>query len=291
MTTVHYEDQLVTTNTHDAGYRLTGQSFGNGLTRNINYGRQDNLRTLDRVFKGNQAIGDLNLSYNYAADKQITAENIVGDVLTDTSFSANYDAGNRITSWSRAGNNPVTNNQTWNYDDAGNWNSTTTTVGTQTSTENRSYNAADGITSIAGNATTQDLKGNLTEFEINGKEYDVVNYDLDNRINKVDVDGTDVEYRYDAMGRRVLRKESNTTTALIWWGNSECSEHKHQAGETVMQNDIFDHPNRLNAVCARAVDGSKFKIQWYHKNYLDHVYAVSDDRGDFPRALPLHRLR
>ena len=79
----------------------------------------------------------------------------------------------------------------------------------------------------------------MTEFEINGKEYDVVNYDLDNRINKVDVDGTDVEYRYDAMGRRVLRKESNTTIALIWWGSSECSEHKHQAGQTVIQNEII----------------------------------------------------
>ena len=100
--------------------------------------------------------------------KEVDSENIVGDVLTDTSFSANYDAGNCITSWSRAGNNPLTNNQTWNYDDAGNWNSTTKTVGNQTSTENRSYNAADGITSIAGNASTQDLKGNLTEFEING---------------------------------------------------------------------------------------------------------------------------
>ena len=125
---------------------------------------------------------DLDLSYAYADDKQITAENIVGDVLQGTGFTANYDAGNRITSWDRA-NNPQLSNQTWNYDDAGNWNSTTKTVGNQTSTENRSYNAADGITNIAGNATTQDLKGNLTEFEINGKEYDVVNYDLDNRIN------------------------------------------------------------------------------------------------------------
>ena len=31
---------------------------------------------------------------------------------------------------------------------------------------------------------------------------------------------------------------------------------------------------------ARAIDGSKFDIQYFHKNYLDHVYAVSDDKGD-----------
>ena len=34
------------------------------------------------------------------------------------------------------------------------------------STENRDYNVADGITDIAGNDTEQDLKGNLTEFEM-----------------------------------------------------------------------------------------------------------------------------
>ena len=105
-------------------------------------------------------------------------------------------------------------------------------------------------------------------------------YDLDNRMNKVEVDGNEVEYRYDAMGRRVFREESNNTTALIWWGNSENAEHKHTATQTVIQNDIFEHPSRLNAVIARAIDGSKFDIQWFHKNYLDHVYAVSDDSGD-----------
>jgi RHS repeat-associated protein len=42
----------------------------------------------------------------------------------------------------------------------------------------------------------------------------------------------------------------------------------------------MSHPSRLNAVIARAVDGSKFDLEWYHKNYLDHVYAVSDNGGD-----------
>ena len=83
------------------------------------------------------------------------------------------------------------------------------------------YSAADEITSIAGETAESDLKGNLTEFEINAKEYEV-EYDLDNRMSKVEIDGDEVEYRYDAMGRRILRKEDNTTTALIWWNNSVC---------------------------------------------------------------------
>jgi len=105
-------------------------------------------------------------------------------------------------------------------------------------------------------------------------------YDLDNCIIKVDVGNDDVEYRYDALGRRVIRKEGSTKSALIWWGDSECAEHKHSAGQTVIQNDIMSHPTRLNSIIARAVDGSKYKLQWYHKNYLDHVYAVSNKNGD-----------
>ena len=41
----------------------------------------------------------------------------------------------------------------------------------------------------------------------------------------------------------------------------------------------MSHPTRLNSVIARALRGSKFRLQWYHKNYLDHVYAVSNKRG------------
>jgi len=48
----------------------------------------------------------------------------------------------------------------------------------------------------------------------------------------------------------------------------------------VIQNDIWAHPTALNKIIARAVDGDKDQIQYYHKNYLDHVYAVSDDQGN-----------
>ncbi len=119
----------------------------------------------------------------------------------------------------------------------------------------------------------------MTDYEINSKVYEV-EYDLDNRVITVDVNNSDVEYRYDALGRRVIRKEGSDKTALIWWGNSENAKYEHSAGQATIQNDVMSHPSRLNSVIARAVDGSKFDLEWYHKTYLDHVYAVSDDSGD-----------
>jgi uncharacterized protein (TIGR02594 family) len=141
------------------------------------------------------------------------------------------------------------------------------------------HSVSDQITSIAGNAAIHDEKGNLTEYEINSKEY-AVTYDLENRITKVDVNNSDVEYRYDAIGRQIIRKEGSTETAILWWGDSKCAEYEHSAGQTCIQNDIMSHPTALNTVIARAVEGSKFDLEFYHKNYLDHVYAVSDDTSN-----------
>ena len=111
------------------------------------------------------------------------------------------------------------------------------------------YSAADRITSIAGNATTQDLKGNLTEFEINAKAYEV-EYDLDNRISKVEVDGVEIEYSYDAMGRRVLRE-----------GGRGCQGLSNTDQRWFNRQQKGDFPDEA---------------------ITDNIYAI-DDTGDFRR--------
>ena len=96
VTNLTYDGQQVLSQSHDVGYRLTSQNFGNGLSRQISYARSDNYRTRDHVLDNNTAIASLDLSYTYAVDKQITAETIAGSFLEDSSFTASYDAGNRI---------------------------------------------------------------------------------------------------------------------------------------------------------------------------------------------------
>jgi hypothetical protein len=88
---------------------------------------------------------------------------------------------------------------------------------------------------------------------------------------------TDVEMVYDAFGRRVHIDNGSDETFFTWWGDQEVAEHEHNS---TLQNDLWAHPTALNKIRARAVEGSKYKLEWYHKNYLDHVYAVSDDNGN-----------
>ena len=165
--------------------------------------------------------------------------------------------------------------QSWNYDGAGNWDSTTIDGNTQ----NRTHSDSDQLEAIAGDSLTYDPRGNqLTDNR--GNAY---TWDLDNRI--VEADGTgysNIEYRYDALGRRIVRKQGTSKEVLLWWNNTEQSEHKHQAGQTTIQNDLQANPSEgaLNTIFARALEGNKLDIQYYHKNYLDHVMAVSNDNGN-----------
>ena len=275
VTVAHYDGDLVLSQTHDDGYRLTQQTFGNGLVRNITFNRADNMRTADTVKNGGTTIPELAFTYDYLADKNVHKETQTSGTFEDLSFTAAYDAGNRVISYNRTDSYPgARETQTWNYDGAGNWNSTTIDGNTQ----NRTHSQSDELQTIAGDNLTYDARGNqLTDNRSN--EY---TWDLDNRI--VEADGTGysaIEYRYDALGRRIVRKQGANKEVLLWWNNTEQSEHKHQAGQTTIQNDLQANPSEkaLNTIFARALEGDKQDIQYYHKNYLDHVIAVSDDNG------------
>ena len=275
VTAAHYDGKLVLNQAHDSAGRLTQQSFGNNLTRNITFGRQDNQRTADIVRDGTPVIDELAFNYTYAVDKNVLTETQADGNLEDLSFTAAYDAGNRVTSFNRQDSHPgAIETQSWNYDDSGNWNSTTIDGNVQ----NRTHSTSDKLQTIAGNAITYDSKGNLLT-DNRGNEY---TWDIDNRIVKADGSYTDITYRYDALGRRIVRTQGTNKEVLLWWGNTEQSEHEHKASQTTIQNDLQANPSEqaLNTIFGRALEGSKFEIQYFHKNYLDHVMAVTSDTGN-----------
>ena len=264
----------VLTQIHDPGYRCTNQTFGNALERITAFARQDNLRTNDKV-EDTGVIDELNFDYTYAADKNVLTETSTNGLFQDLSFTATYDSGNRITSWNRADQYPgARESQSWNYDDAGNWNSTTIDGNTQ----NRTNNTSDKATELDGNNLSYDARGNLLQDEDN-QDY---TWDIDNRIAEIDPSNgsNNIEYGYDAFSRRVYKRQGGDEEVLLWWGKEEYAEHESIGSQPVIQNDLHADPNGLNTTFGRALEGDKNDIQYFHKNYLDHVYAVSDDNGN-----------
>jgi YD repeat-containing protein len=111
--------------------------------------------------------------------------------LLDAAFSEchSYDNLNRLTGFTRG-----SHSRSWDYDAQGNWQSVTTDGSTQT----RTHNAQNEITSISGAVTpTYDASGNLTTDET-GRQFV---YDAWNRLVAVkDAAGNTLKsYTYDGL--------------------------------------------------------------------------------------------
>ena len=132
-------------------------------------------------------------TYSYDNNSNVTAENNLLDSAYSQTFT--YDPLNRLTANTLGG---VTN-QSWNLDSQGNWSSVTTNGTTQT----RTANAQNQITSISGTSATPtyDANGNM----ISDQNGDTLTYDAWNRLVKVTNSSGQViaQYSYDARGYRI----------------------------------------------------------------------------------------
>ena len=196
-----------------------------------------------------------------------------GDLLAHAGFTASHDPASRLTGIVRSdGVPPSFTQKTWSYDKNGNW----SRVETDGRGVERAHDNANQVTKVGASGLTHNARGEMA------KDHDGSTYIWDpaGRLRWARVDGQTTKYKYDALGRRVWRKRNTPPTVLVWWGDHEQAELQHQSGEQTIANYVHSHPERLNALIARAVGGDERKIQHYHKNYLDHVYAVSDKDGN-----------
>jgi RHS repeat-associated protein len=145
--------------------------------------------------------------FTYSYDRngnRLTKGNALNSAFSET---YSYDGLNQLSSFARGNGD----SQSWNFDSLGNWDSVTTNGTTQT----RSANAQNEITSISGATTpTYDANGNMTTDET-GKQFV---YDAWNRLKVVkDSGGTTLKtYQYDAMNRRVAEVVGGDTTDLYY---------------------------------------------------------------------------
>src|SRR5262249_11878841 len=136
-----------------------------------------------------------------------------------------------------------TRQQGWSTDALGNFASVTTDSSTQT----RSHNDQNQITSISGATTpTYDSNGDLTTDET-GKQFV---FDAWNRLVAVkNSGGTTLEtFSYDALGRRISKTESGTTTDL--YVSSAAQVLEERVGGTASNQKIWS-PVYVDAMILR----------------------------------------
>ena len=150
-------------------------------------------------------------------------------------------------------------------------------------TQNRTHSVDDQVTSISGQSLAYDLNGNLTE-DHHGNEYA---WDIDDRLKAKTDDGQNTgtaDFLYDILGRRVgSHTSAGAKTAHIWWGDREIGDYD-------ADSNTADHPDPLERFLQLPMHNDWIgridetaanpEIHTLHKNYLDHVYALSDEGGD-----------
>ncbi|NOX53844.1 MAG: hypothetical protein GXP27_05285 [Planctomycetes bacterium] len=177
---------LVASFVYDAGGRETSRTHGNGIVTNRTYNRQDNLVTSIDV----PGYAGLSFSYSYDENKNVTSET-TGGVMAGYSWTASYDAEDRLVSWQRRNGD----SQSWTLTLVGDWQQFVENGTTQ----NRTHGPTHELLAIDGTGLTYDPKGNLPQ-DHEGKTYV---WDFDNHLSSVTVpaDASGIEgthtYRYE----------------------------------------------------------------------------------------------
>jgi RHS repeat-associated protein len=194
-----------------------------------------------------------------------------------------YDNLNQLVGFTRG-----SHNRSWDYDAQGNWQSVTT----DGSTQRRTHNAQNEITSISGAVTpTYDANGNLTGDET-GRQ---LVFDAWNRLVEVkDSSGNLLKrYAYDGLHRRVQETAGGVTTDLYYsdaWqvleervGNALSSPLPVGEGSGVRVQHIWS-PVYVDALILRDRDtngdGTLDERRWVVQDANYNVTALLDNSGN-----------
>jgi len=276
------DGSTVSTRTYDDGRRLTSEVLGNGITETRAY-RADNL--LSTIGYSNTSIGDL--AYAWDANKNKTAETISG-AMSGYGFTASgttYDFEDRLTGYQRAATSgSALLSQSWSLTTVGDWSSVTTNGTAQT----RTHGPTHELLTAGGQSVTTDVKGNTTLLPstliptLNPQPSSLnLSYDFDNKMKTVDVDANssvDVEYKYDALGRRVARVGSSGSLVYVQADQQTIADYGvGDAPASPLYRYVY--ASYIDEPVVRKEVGTSGTLHYYHRNQQYSIYAVTTAAG------------
>jgi RHS repeat-associated protein len=219
--------------------------------------------------------------YGYDRDSNV----LYRDNLVNAAFGElyTYDGLNQLASFARGTLNSTktaisgtaSRSQSWDYDAVGNWDSVTTNGSTQT----RSANKQNEITSVSGATTpAYDSNGNTTADET-GKQFV---YDAWNRVVMVkNSAGAALEtFGYDGLNRRVSNTVGSTTTDRFYSAGWQVLEEK--VGSSTTARYVWS-PVYVDAMVLRDRDtdanGTLDERLWTQQDANWNVTAVATPSG------------
>lgn len=255
---VTFEGAPVASFQYDAGKRRISSTLGNGLAEQRTY------RADDRI-AGITVPGVLGLGYTYSKNKApLTQANSTSPADAQ---AYGYDAEDRLTSYARGDGDT----QSWALSPVGDWDLVTRN-GVD---EARIHDGRHQLVARPQKQLAYALdRGNLTS-DGDGRSYA---WDLDNRLESAVVNGVQVSYRYDALGRRVQKLGPGQATTFVHEGWRAIAEYAGGAGSPPRR---FVFGEALDELLMMKVGGDRY---YYHSNHLQSVMALTDAGGAIVEA-------
>ncbi len=249
--------------------------LGNGITETRTYSN-DNLLTA--INYSNTSLGDL--TYTWDTNENKTSESISG-TMSGYGFTQSgtvYDDEDRLTGYARS-NSSLT--QSWSLTSVGDWSSVTTNGTAQS----RTHGPTHELLTAGGQTVNTDVKGNITLLPTALSSLAStalgMSWDFDNKLKSVDVgndSSTDVEYKYDALGRRVARVGSSGSYVYV-----------QSDQQTIADYGVGDAPSSplyryvyvsyIDEPVVRKGAGTGGTIHYYHRNQQYSITAVTTSAG------------
>ena len=247
----------------------------NGITESRTYSN-DNLLTA--INYSNASLG--NLTYTWDVNKNKKSESI-GGVMSGYGFTnagTTYDDEDRLTGYQRT-NGALS--QSWNLTSVGDWNSVTTNGTAQS----RTHGPTHELLTAGGQTVNTDVKGNITllpsALSSLASTALGMSWDFDNKLKSVDVgnnSSTDVEYKYDALGRRVARVGSSGSFVYVQSDQQTIADYGvGDAPSSPLYRYVY--ASYIDEPVVRKGTGTGGTIHYYHRNQQYSITAVTTSAG------------
>jgi RHS repeat-associated protein len=251
---------------YDNADRLTTKAYRNNTTTNYTY---DNVNNVTNIQVSPLAKNIMNVSYKYdSLNNRIITERVHRPAFSEIYA---YDALLQLTTFKLGtykNGSIVTPAQQYqfNYDGLGN---RTITVEDGL---NRNYatNNLNQYTKIAANNVDTILTYNLNGNTLTDGR-NIYSYDYENHLVKVQNNTATVNYKYDALGRRISRSFSGIETKFSYDDHNLIEESENSTAK----NYVFG--NGIDQILFSKNNTSAF---YYHTDLLNSVQSLTDASGN-----------
>ncbi|WLR51865.1 DNRLRE domain-containing protein [Bacillus tianshenii] len=246
--------------TYDERGNISSIKNANGTYTAYEYNEANQLQSIKNYDANGNVLNYF--IYSYDANANITSVD-----TQDGTVAYQYDSLNQLTEETLTDGTTIS----YEYDAVGNRTKKIVDDGASTTTTTYTYDAANELTAVDGQAFSYDANGNLTD---NGEKTFI--YNENNRLIEVkDATNTTLaSFEYDKQGRRISKTTSTGTTHYHYDGDSNRVLYETDDSNNIVAEYTY---NAQNQPVTMTKGGTTY---FYHINGHGDVTALTDESGN-----------